>query len=208
MATMVGHHDRRGEVTTGSRKSHGMTRSVRHKAHDRRRFLAALGGCGALLLSGASGVAAAAPPRRRLSFHNLHTRESLELVYWEAGRYLPHALSSIDDHLRDFRTGDVYPIETGLLDLLHALNGLLRNSAPLHVISGYRSPATNAMLAARSSGVARRSYHMYGMAIDIRAPGVPLEHLREAGLALRRGGVGYYPADSFVHLDVGPVRAW
>lgn len=178
------------------------------RAHDRRRFLATLGGCGVLLLGGAPNALAGAQPRRRLSFHSLHTHESLELVYWEAGRYLPHALSSIDDHLRDFRTGDVYPIETGLLDLLHALNGILRNRGPLHVISGYRSPATNARLAARSSGVAKRSYHMYGMAIDIRAPGVPLERLREAGLALRRGGVGYYPKDDFVHLDVGPVRAW
>lgn len=185
-----------------------MSKAARHGAHDRRRFLAVLGACGAALLAGAPAVHAAARPSRTLSFHSLHTHESLELVYWEAGRYLPHALSSIDDHLRDFRTGDVYPIETRLLDLLYALNGLLCNREPLHVISGYRSPATNAMLAARSSGVARKSYHMYGMAIDIRVPGCPLERLREAGLTLARGGVGYYPRDNFVHLDVGPVRAW
>jgi uncharacterized protein YcbK (DUF882 family) len=182
--------------------------SVRRSACSRRRVLGGLAGCGAALLAGAPGVHAALPSIRVLSFHSLHTGESLNVAYWRAGRYVPEALSAIDHHLRDFRTGEVHIIDVGLLDLLHDLNGRLPDLAPLHVISGYRSPATNAMLAARSGNVARKSYHMYGMAIDVRVPGCPLERLRAAALDLGGGGVGYYPRDDFVHLDVGPVRSW
>jgi uncharacterized protein YcbK (DUF882 family) len=181
---------------------------VRRATSSRRRLLAGLAGCSAALLAGAPRAQAARTSSRALGFHSLHTGESLDLVYWRAGHYLPEALSAIDYHLRDFRTGDVHIIDVRLLDLLHALSGVLPNHAPLHVISGYRSPATNAMLAARSRRVAKKSYHMYGMAIDVRVPGCPLEHLRSAALELGGGGVGYYPRDNFVHLDVGPVRAW
>jgi uncharacterized protein YcbK (DUF882 family) len=182
--------------------------TARRPICSRRRVLAGLAGCGGALLAGAPVAQAALTPIRVLSFHSLHTGESLDAAYWRAGRYQPEALSAIDHHLRDFRTGEVHIIDVRLLDLLHALNGLLPNPAPLHVISGYRSPATNAMLAARSGNVARKSYHMYGMAIDVRVPGCPLERLRSAALELAGGGVGYYPRDDFVHLDVGPARAW
>jgi uncharacterized protein YcbK (DUF882 family) len=145
---------------------------------------------------------------RKLSFLNIHTGERVGTVYWQNGRYLPEGLAEIDWVLRDFRTDDVKAIDTRLLDLLHAVRNRLGRNGALHVISGYRSPATNAMLAARSNGVAKNSYHMRGMAIDIRVPGCSLTALRDCGLDLARGGVGFYPKSNFVHLDTGPVRSW
>ena len=109
---------------------------------------------------------------------------------------------------RDFRTGDVHAIDTGLLDLLHNLTTVTETTRPFQVISGYRSPATNAMLRQVSEGVAAGSLHMQGLAIDIRLADVPLGKLRKAALAMKRGGVGYYPASDFVHVDTGRVRAW
>ena len=174
----------------------------------RRRFLsyAAVAGCG--LLAPGRMARATVRPERELRFLNLHTGEQLRRVYWQEGRYLPEALAEIDYLLRDFRTGEIKPIDTRLLDLLTEVNAELGNHEPLHVISGYRSPETNAMLAARSGGVARNSYHLKGMAIDVRLPGCALKRLRAVGVHLQRGGVGYYPKSDFVHLDTGPVRAW
>jgi uncharacterized protein YcbK (DUF882 family) len=163
-------------------------------------------GCGLLIPGGAKAAATAAA--RQLEFHNLHTGESLRAVYWEGGRYLPDALAEIDYVLRDFRTGDVRSIDPGLLDLVHRLRLCLECERPVQVISGYRSPETNAMLARRSKGVAKNSYHVKGMAIDLRLPDRRLEELRVAALALAGGGVGYYPKSNFVHMDTGPVRAW
>jgi uncharacterized protein YcbK (DUF882 family) len=99
-------------------------------------------------------------------------------------------------------------MDTGLFDLLHQLSGRLETSGPFQIISGYRSPATNAALHARSSGVAKHSLHMEGMATDIRVPGVELGRLRAAALDIGRGGVGYYPQSNFVHVDTGRVRRW
>jgi uncharacterized protein YcbK (DUF882 family) len=110
--------------------------------------------------------------------------------------------------LRDFRTGDVHPIAPGLLDLVTALQARLDTNATVQVVSGYRSPKTNAALHERSDGVASHSLHMVGEAMDLRIPGVELAQLRDAALGLRRGGVGYYPASDFVHVDVGRVRRW
>ena len=146
--------------------------------------------------------------RRALTLHNLHTGEKLSTVYWADGAYLPAPLSAIATLCRDFRTGDVKPIDAKLLDLLHALRGKLGTDAPFHVISGYRSPATNAMLSSNSGGVAKKSLHMRGMAIDIRLPGRELSDLRRAARSLQRGGVGYYPRSDFVHVDTGRVRFW
>jgi len=110
--------------------------------------------------------------------------------------------------LRDFRTDEVLPIDPQLLDLLHNLRSTLGTNQPFQIISGYRSPTTNANLAANSGGVAKRSLHMQGKAIDIRIEGTPLKHLREAAVALQGGGVGYYPGSNFVHMDVGRIRTW
>lgn len=149
-----------------------------------------------------------AAPERRLSFHNLHTGENLDLPYWVQGDYLPESLTEINHVLRDYRTDQVAAIDTRLLDLLDRVKATLGTAQPFQVISGYRSPATNQMLAAHSSGVAKHSLHMEGKAIDIRISGIALADLRKTGLALGGGGVGYYPASDFVHLDVGRVRAW
>ncbi len=176
----------------------------------RRRFLR-LGAFSAALVSlpGAAFAGLRFPSAARsLAFYNTHTGETLKSVYWENGRYVPGALKEIDHILRDFRVNETRPIEPSLLDLLHVIGGKLDTPAPFHIISGYRSPATNAMLASRGEGVARRSLHQYGKAIDIRVPGRELSTLRRVALALRGGGVGYYPRPDFVHVDVGRVRYW
>jgi len=145
---------------------------------------------------------------RALKFFNTHTAERLSVEYFSRGEYLSDALATVNHFLRDFRTGDVHVIEPQLLDLLHRLAGATETGRPFQVISGYRSPKTNAMLRQRSEGVAAGSLHMVGQAIDIRLADVPLPKLRAAALALRGGGVGYYPASDFVHVDVGRVRRW
>jgi uncharacterized protein YcbK (DUF882 family) len=156
----------------------------------------------------ARALASAAADHRRLAFVNTHTGERLDVVYHERGRYLDDALASIDRLLRDHRSDEVTSIDRDLLDSLVALRAALDTTQPLHVISGYRSPTTNARLAAASSGVARASLHLQGRAIDIRVPGRPLARVRAAALALRAGGVGFYPRSDFVHLDTGRVRSW
>lgn len=145
---------------------------------------------------------------RSLSFVHTHTGESLSCVYYQAGGYDPATLARVNRFLRDFRTGDVHPIDPGVLDILFAVRSRAGRDDPFHVISGYRSPTTNAYLRSRSSGVAKHSLHMEGRAIDVRLPGLPTRKLRDIGLTLQRGGVGYYPASDFVHLDTGRVRFW
>jgi len=157
----------------------------------------------------AQALAALAPSaERKLSFYHLHTGEKLSAVYWADGAYQQDSLSEIYHLLRDFRAGTVSPIDTDLLDLLHTLSVKLDTTAQFHVISGYRSPNTNAMLAKSSRGVAKHSLHMDGLAIDIRLPGRDLSAVHRAALSLKGGGVGYYPVSDFVHVDVGRVRQW
>ena len=145
---------------------------------------------------------------RSLSFHHLHTGESLSVGYWADGRYIPEALDAINHILRDFRTAEVRPIDTRLLDLLYRVRQSVGADKPYQIISGYRSPTTNATLANRSGNVARRSLHLSGKAIDVRIPGSSLRDLRKAAVAQKAGGVGFYPKSNFVHLDVGRVRYW
>jgi uncharacterized protein YcbK (DUF882 family) len=154
----------------------------------------------------ASGVADLA--ERSLSFYNLHTSESLKTVYWQRGEYLPSSLADINRVLRDHRTGEQHDMDPQLLDLLFDLRLRLDTRESLQIISGYRSPSTNAMLHAKSDGVATRSLHMDGKAIDIRIPGRALALLRKTALAMKAGGVGYYPGSDFVHVDIGRVRSW
>lgn len=146
--------------------------------------------------------------QRPLSFYNIHTGESLHTDYWAGGNYVPEGLAEINHILRDYRTNEVKAIDPRLLDLLYALQLKLGSRQAFHIISGYRSPATNAFLHAHSSGVASHSLHMDGMAADIFLPDRPLQTLRQAALSLERGGVGYYPKSNFVHVDVGRVRQW
>jgi len=173
----------------------------------RRRFLAASCAAAVAALLGPRDARAAAAPRR-LSFVNTHTDEKLSVVYWTEGRYEPQALQEIDFILRDYRTDVVKEIDRGLIDLLHALRTRLGSSAPFHVISGYRTPATNRMLRERSGRVASHSLHVDGRAIDLRLPGTPLRKVHRAALAMRGGGVGYYAVSEFVHVDTGRVRSW
>lgn len=145
---------------------------------------------------------------RTLSLVSTHTGERLSVRYFSAGRYVPDALERLYRLLRDHRTGDVSPIDPRLFDQLHALASCAGCAPRYEIISGYRSPATNARLRAASSGVARRSLHMEGRAIDVRLPGVDCARLRDLALDMGAGGVGYYAKSDFVHLDTGRVRSW
>jgi uncharacterized protein YcbK (DUF882 family) len=191
------------------------------KQLSRRNFLGlgAVAAAGALVpakaFAAAAGSAAAKSgglaAERALSFFHTHTGERLSAAYCAAGEYIPAALKDVNTLLRDFRVNQVKPIDPELLDLLFELNGTLGTAQPFHVISGYRSPQTNHMLQERGgagSGVATHSLHMDGKAIDIRVPGVKLEHLRDAARSLKGGGVGFYPGSNFVHVDTGRVRYW
>ena len=174
----------------------------------RRRFVATLAGALPILAVPRGVWARSTTMVRALDFSHTHTGERLSVEYFSSGMYVPDALHTVNHFLRDFRTGDVHPIDPGLLDLLHHLTDLTGSAKPFQVISGYRSPATNEMLRHHSDGVASGSLHMQGKAIDIRLADVPLAALRDAALVARRGGVGYYPASDFVHVDTGRVRTW
>ncbi|WP_240143526.1 DUF882 domain-containing protein [Nitrosomonas sp. JL21] len=181
-------------------------------AHSRRRFLkTGLSACTLLTLPLAVSAHAAIPKRpfeKKLSFLNLHTGERIRQVYWANGRYISGALREINNVLRDHRTGDRCAIDTDLFDILYIMQSKLGSKHEFHVISAYRSPATNAQLAAQSGGVAKNSLHTHGKAIDIRLPGRRLSDLRSVAMSLQAGGVGYYPASNFVHLDTGNFRFW
>jgi|SRR5579871_689987 len=148
---------------------------------------------------------------RTLSFDCTNSGEQLNDVdYWVEGEYVPGALDAIDDALRDYRNDEVHPIATKLLNLLYRLGRSLDTDCRFELTSGYRSPETNAALHELDAGVASNSLHMKGEAADITLPGRTLKQLHEAALALRMGGVGYYPApdDDFLHVDIGRVRRW
>ena len=177
----------------------------------RRGFLKSLSGT-ALGLASASALGARAPllasPERKLSFYNLHTGESLDATYWAEGHYIPDVMAEVNHLLRDHRSDTSTAMDPRLFDMLHLLQQDLGIQKQFHVISGYRSPETNAKLRKNSSSVAKRSYHMLGKAIDIRLPGVPLKQLGSQASSLQVGGVGYYQRSNFIHVDVGPVRTW
>lgn len=145
---------------------------------------------------------------RRVALHNLHTGDRLAAVYWEDGRYVPDALAEAQRVLRDWRNGEEHFMDPKLFDVMHGISAELETDAPFQIISGYRSPGTNAMLHDRSDGVATHSQHMEGKASDVRIQGVELANLHKAARSLRAGGVGYYPVSNFVHIDVARVRSW
>jgi uncharacterized protein YcbK (DUF882 family) len=176
------------------------------KTAGRRRVLRALW-LAPLALAARPALAVAPAEVRSLSFRHTHTDERLSVTYHAGGAYLRDALAQIDAFLRDFRTGESHAIDRGLLDVLFSLAHLLDGSV-FEVVSAYRSPATNAKLAANSSGVSRNSLHMQGRAIDVRLAGVDTRLLRAAAIDLRAGGVGFYPGQDFVHLDTGHPRTW
>ena len=181
-----------------------------HNSLNRRNFLRCLAVGTALAGVAAPALARASVPKgqRLVAMKNLHTGEYLEANYWTDGGFRPDVLQQINEFLRDHRTGDVHFIDTGLLDQMYLLQRETRVERPFEIISGYRSPATNANLRQSSSGVARKSLHMQGKAMDIRLPGVRLSKLRDTALSMKAGGVGYYPKSDFIHIDTGRIRTW
>jgi uncharacterized protein YcbK (DUF882 family) len=155
-----------------------------------------------------SGRAQANAGARSLSLVNLHTGEALQATYWEAGAYVPDALAALAHILRDHRNGEARAISPALFDLVNTLRLRTGSRATVQVISGYRSPGTNAALHARSDGVASRSLHMLGEAMDLRIADVDLTRLRDAAWSMQQGGVGFYPRSQFLHVDVGRLRRW
>jgi len=179
-----------------------------HIPLSRRNFLTSIAGA-AITLAVPRVFASVIPATdRELSFYNTHTGEKLTATYWSDGKYLDDGIEEISWLLRDHRSSESSPVDNSLLDLLHRLQAKVEHQGEFHVISGYRSPTTNAMLRKQSSGVAKHSYHMLGQAIDVRLPGFDTDQLRQAAVALKGGGVGYYSSSDFVHLDVGDVRYW
>lgn len=183
-------------------------RSIRSREYSRRQFLGGISLFSLGLYSSQIAIAGIQNPRT-LAFSHTHTGEKLAVTYYENGQYVPEALAEINRLLRDFRTEEVHPFDLGLLDHLHDLKKILgADKASFEIISAYRSPKTNEMLRNKTTGVAKKSYHMKGEAIDVRLAGVSTQRLRDAAVSLKVGGVGYYSRSDFIHLDMGRVRSW
>lgn len=174
----------------------------------RRRFLVGSLGTAVAWASGARSAAAAAAPAHQIELYNIHTAETLDVTYREYGELIPGAIAEINRHLRDYRTGETHDIDVALLDTLHALYTAFDRRGNFEVISGYRSPRTNAALRHVTTGVAENSLHIQGRAIDVRLTSAKTTALRDAAIALRTGGVGYYAESNFVHVDTGKFRTW
>jgi len=172
----------------------------------RRQFLKVADTAAVLIPYG--GALASVAGQRTLKFVHTHTGEKLTACYAAGGSYQSQCLLQVNRFLRDFRTGDIHPIDPALLDVLYDLQVTADRDATFEVISAYRAPRTNSLLRSQSSGVAEHSLHMDGKAIDIRLTGVPTKKLRDLALSLRRGGVGFYASSDFVHVDTGRVRSW
>ena len=178
-------------------------------ALSRRDFLK-LAGSGLVVASCAPTIALASYPEepRSLALTNLHTREALETCYFDGAEYVSKELRRINHLCRDFRRNEVHPMDKRLFDHISQIQTELGVESEVQIISGYRSPATNEALRSRSDGVAKKSYHMLGQALDFRLDGVELKRVRDIARELDFGGVGYYPHSNFVHIDTGPVRYW
>ncbi len=190
---------------------------IKDKTMDRRSFL----GIGAATLGGVLIPALVSPAMaanfkggvvgtgaRRVAFRNTHTGESFSGVYRVGDKYLPDAFDQINMVMRDFRTNQKYPMDPRALDIVYTIQRMTGQRRPLDIISGYRSPKTNNMLRKSSSGVAKKSLHMQGRAIDLRMEDFSTKRLRDIAKSLRAGGVGYYSKSDFIHIDTGDVRAW
>lgn len=176
-------------------------------AASRRRFLV-LSACAATVVMARPSIVLAHANERALALYNMHTGESVKTVFWANGDYVKDGMDEISRLLRDYRTADVIPFDPRLIDTLYHLHRKVDAHQPFHVVSGYRSPITNAILRKHDRSVAKNSYHMRGMAVDSYLPKVALSTLHHAALSLRAGGVGYYPKTGFIHLDSGRVRSW
>lgn len=187
-----------------SRKISGEADLQQNFSPPRRHFLKT----GALLAATMTLNLQGAVSERTIRLHNIHTGEHVDATFWASGQWIGSEMARIDHLLRDFRTGESTPMDPELLMLLSDLQRTFDTRRPFEIISGYRSPKTNAHLRASSPGVAKKSLHMQGRAVDVTLPGVRLASLRRAAIRLGRGGVGYYPASNFIHVDTGRVRHW
>ena len=156
----------------------------------------------------ARAAPAAAPYERSLRMYNTHTGESLRAVYWAEGKFVPEAMTDINKLLRDHRNNKVAQMDPKLLFLLDQVSTAVGANSTIHIISGYRSPESNHLLAETTNGVAKHSMHLEAKAIDVRIPGRDLAVLHKAALQAGGGGVGYYPDSQFVHMDTGRLRHW
>jgi uncharacterized protein YcbK (DUF882 family) len=143
-----------------------------------------------------------------ISFRNQHTGEIFSGAYRVGDKYLPEAFDQINHVLRDFRNNEVFPIDPRVIDIMYMTRKKTGIEAPLEVLSGYRSPSTNAKLSRVSTGVAKNSLHMTGQAVDFRLPGYSTRRLQNVAVSLQAGGVGYYKGSNFVHVDTGRIRHW
>lgn len=166
-------------------------------------FLAATG----IMLAAPLEVLAKLTPKQLMSFYHTHTGEHLKIDYSCDG-CSPAAMNRLNNFLRDFRTGEVHPIDPALLDIIYGIQQKSGSRGVIEIISGFRSPRTNELLRSQSNGVARKSLHMKGQALDIRIVDLKTRDLRDAALSLHRGGVGYYAKSDFVHIDTGRYRYW
>jgi len=186
------------------------------RALPRRQFIrnsitaaAALGAGSIASTALASAITAPAKqPDRKLRLVNAHTWEKLDIVFWTDGMHIDESMSDISYLMRDHRANESIAIDFKLIDDLYSLYQLLDTKERIHILSGYRTQATNAKLRSRSNGVAKYSLHMEGKAVDFNVPGKTAKQIREAALSMKTGGVGYYPSSGFVHIDTGNVRAW
>jgi uncharacterized protein YcbK (DUF882 family) len=154
--------------------------------------------------------AAANGDTRTISIRHMHSKEELTVTFKRDGRYDPAALEKLNWILRDWRTDEPVRMDPRLFDVAWEVQRMVGSSEPFHVVSAYRAPGTNAMLRRRSRGVAKHSQHTLGKAMDFYLPDTPTARIREAGMRLQRGGVGFYPGahTPFIHLDAGSVRSW
>ena len=185
-----------------------IARQAQTRQPARRRFIKTFLGTTAGLATPSLWASVHRQPERSLALKNLHTGESLKTTFWANGEFLKDELKAINHVLRDHRSGDEHPMDPKLLNLLYVLQQTVGVDGSYQVISGYRSPASNEKLRSQGNGVARKSLHMLGKAIDIRLPGCELRQLRDAAIELSAGGVGYYPGSNFIHVDTGRVRRW
>ena len=157
----------------------------------------------------AFSYAGPANPAGHLRLYHTHTGEHLDIVYRHGDTYIPEALAKLDHFLRDHRTGEIHHFDPRVFDVLSDTTAAVgRPAAEIHIVCGYRSPHSNEYLRTHTSGVAKNSLHMRAEAIDVRLPGTSTVALRNAAMALKLGGVGYYPTSDFIHVDVGRLRRW
>ncbi|MEO1677283.1 MAG: DUF882 domain-containing protein [Pseudomonadota bacterium] len=172
------------------------------------RAFAATAVAAAPVYANAFGILRGAGDIRRLKMYNGRTGENIDTIYWIEGAYIKDAKREIDRFMRDWRRNEVKSIDFRTIDILAAAHNLTDAKDPYMLLSGYRSPATNAMLRARGSGVARKSRHLKGEAADVRLGSRSVNQLARAAVACRGGGVGRYYGSNFVHMDCGPIRNW